>query len=60
MPTTVPSAMPSTAPVTDITMIDVAPDITRLSRSRPNWSVPSQKSADGPAKRLISRVASST
>ena len=42
IPTTVPRAMPSAAPATAIVISERAPDIIRLRRSRPNWSVPSK------------------
>ena len=49
IPTTVPRTMPSNAPAAATEISDVAPDMTRLSTSRPNWSVPRRNWRDGPS-----------
>ncbi len=52
-----PSPVPATAARAmedkDTVIATVAPCSSRLSRSRPNWSVPSQCAGDGPANRSM-------
>ena len=58
MPSTVPPVSASRMADTETSMATVAPCSSRLSRSRPSWSVPSQCAAVGPEKRLSTSSAS--
>src|SRR5215208_3306888 len=53
VPITAPMPVPITVARTASRRVGRAPRRIRLRRSRPNWSVPSQKSGPGPRKRAV-------